>query len=156
MHQPVLLTVAAEHPILDIDLTIVLQLGIFLATAFIATKYLFRPYLTMRTERVEGIDGARKDADDLKAQAAAQLADYEDKLASARARAFDEQRKIRADATTHQNEVTAKARAEVAQTLTEARKSVAEKTDAARSELLPKADALAAGIVSKLIGREVA
>ncbi len=156
MHQPVLLAIAAEHPILDVDLTIVLQLAIFLATAFIASKFLFRPYLKMRLERVEGIDGARKTADDLKAQGAAQLTAYEETLAAARARAFDEQRKIRADAAAHQSEVTGKARGEVQKTLAEARTLVAEKTEAARAELLPTADAIATSIVSKLIGREVA
>lgn len=158
MLQPVLGTAlaAAEHPLIDIDGTLLIQLGLFLVMAFLATQWLFKPYLRMRDERAEGIDGARQEAVALSAEADARMADYQDKLAAARARAYEEQRKIRAEGTSYQRELTEKARAESAKAVAEAQAKVEAETAAARADLMPRADALATDIASKLLGRKVA
>lgn len=158
MHQPVLRTVAAagEHPLIDIDLTILIQFGLFVLMALVATRLLFRPYLKMREERSAGIDGAQREAKELSAEADARLSDYESKLAAARDRALEEQRKIRAEAAAHQREVTDKARTQATTALEEARVEVRKQTETARAELMPKADALAQDMVSRLLGRQVA
>jgi F-type H+-transporting ATPase subunit b len=158
MLQPVLGTVAAaaEHPLIDIDGTLLIQLGLFLVMAFLATQWLFKPYLRMRDQRAEGIEGARQEAVTLSAEADARMADYQDKLAAARARAYEEQRKIRAEGTSHQRELTDKARAEAAKAVTAAQAKVEAQTAAARADLMPRADALATDIASKLLGRKVA
>src|SRR5690606_32271349 len=127
MTSSVLLSVAsaAEHPLIDLDATALLQLGIFVVTALIATQLLFKPYLRMRAEREAGMDGARREADALSAEADAKLADYEAKLAAARGRAADERRKIRADAAEHQRQVTEEARAQATSALESAHARVA-------------------------------
>lgn len=157
MQLPLLYTIAAadEHPIIDVDGTIVLQLGVFILMALIATKLLFKPYLAMREERAKGITGAREDADRMAAQADGQLADYETTLAAARAKAQAEQRKIRTEAAAHEQEVTGKARAEAAAAIEASKAKVQKETEAARAELMPKADELANQIVGKLLGRSV-
>jgi F-type H+-transporting ATPase subunit b len=158
MLQPVLGTVAAaaEHPLIDIDGTLLIQLGLFLVMAFLATQWLFKPYLHMRDERTRGIEGAREEAVALSAEADARMADYGDKLAAARARAYEEQRKIRAEATSHQRELTEKARGEAASAVAQAQARVESETTAARADLMPRADALATDIASKLLGRKIA
>lgn len=157
MTQQVLLTLAsADHPMIDIDSTAFLQFGIFLLTALAATQWFFKPYLKMREERDAGMDGARQQAENLSAEADAKLSDYEDKLASARARAQEERRKIRADAAENLEIITSKARSAAQEAMDAATKRVATETESARAELLPKADALATDIVSKLLGRTVA
>jgi F-type H+-transporting ATPase subunit b len=158
MHQPVLRTVAAagEHPLIDIDLTVLIQFGLFMLMAMVATRLLFRPYLKMREERTAGIEGARREAQELSSEADARLSDYEAKLASARDRALEEQRKIRAEAAAHQREVTEKARIQANASLEEARAKVQAQTESARAELMPRADGLAQEMVSRLLGRQVA
>lgn len=158
MYQPVLGKVAAagEHPLIDFDLTILIQFGLFLLMALVATQWLFKPYLRMREERARGIEGARREAESLSAEADARLAEYEAKLASARARAYDEQRKIRGEATAYHREVTDKARNQAAQALEQAQARVDSQIASARAELMPRADALAGDIASKLLGRKVA
>lgn len=158
MTQPMLLTLASagEHPMIDIDLTAFIQFGIFVIMALASTQWLFKPYLRMREERDAGIDGARKDAANLSAEADAKLADYEEKLASARARAQDERRKIRADAAEHLQTITNEARTAAQSAMEAASTKVKTETETARKELMPKADALASDIVSKLLGRSVA
>ena len=158
MTQPVLMTLAsaAEHSMIDIDSTAFVQFGIFAILALVATRFLFTPYLKMREEREDGMEGARKDAENLSAEADAKLADYEEKLASARARAQEERRKIRAEAAENLQAITLKARTSAQEAMEAASKKVASETQSARAELLPKADSLATEMVSKLLGRKVA
>ncbi len=158
MTQPMLMTLAsaAEHPLIDIDLTALIQFLIFLVMAFASTQLLFKPYLRMREQRDDGMDGARKDAEALSAEADAKLVDYEQKLASARARAQEERRKIREEAAGHLQSVTEKARLAAQEAVQSATEKVRTETESARAELLPKADALAGQMVGKLLGREVA
>ncbi|MCG8425182.1 MAG: ATP synthase F0 subunit B [Proteobacteria bacterium] len=158
MQKPVLSTLAAgsEHPLIDIDGTMFLQFGLFLIMAVLATQWLFKPYLRMREERRAGIEGARDDAENLAAEAGARKAEYDSRMAAARARAHAEQRTIRSEATAYQREVTDKARSEANQTLASARAKIRKEAEAARAELLPRADNLARDIASKLLSRKVA
>lgn len=158
MDNSVLLAVAAggEHPLIDLDFTAAIQLVIFIVTGLLATRLLFRPYLRMRDERFEGIEGARAKADRLSAEAEAQLADYESTLASARSRADDERRKIRATAADTQRELEERARTEAQGAIESAHKQVEDQAGKARAELLPRAGQLGERIAAKLLGREVA
>lgn len=158
MYQAVLGTVAAggEHPLIDIDGTILIQFGLFLLMALVVTNWLFKPYLKMREERDKGIDGARKEAESMSSEADARLADYESQLSEARARAYDEQRKLRTEAAAYQAEVTDKARTEASSAIEESRANVREQVEAARAELMPQAEALAGQMTAKLLGRKVA
>lgn len=145
----------AEHPLIDIDHTIWIQLVLFLVVAFLGSRLLFRPYLRMRDERAAGIEGAREESVRLSAEADARLADYEEKVAQARSRAQDERRKVRAQAATEQREITEKARSEAAAALEVAKKRIVEQTEKARAELGPRATQIAGDIASKLLDRKV-
>lgn len=156
MHEPVMLTLASEGALIDVDSTLLIQFVLFAFMGLVATKLLFRPYLKMREERAAGIEGARDDAERMQAEAAARLADYEDKLAAARGRAAEEQRSIRSEASAHEAEVTGKARAEAQAAITAAKAKVDTEVASARADLMPRADELAREMASKLLGREVA
>lgn len=155
MHQAVT-TLAAAHPLIDIDGTVFVQFGLFLILWLVANKLLFQPYLQLRERRKAGIEGARAESERMTAQADAKLADYEKQLAAARSRANDEGRKVRAEAAAHEKDVTDKARAEAQQSIDEATTKMRAETEAARAQLMPQADAIARSIASKLLGREVA
>ena len=154
MHQA-LVSLAAGHPLIDIDLTVFVQFALFLIMFAVANKFLFQPYLKLRARRKEGIDGAREQAEQMSAQADAKLVDYEKQLAAARSRANDEGRKVRAEAAAHEKSVTDASRAESQKVLDETTAKLRAETDAARLQLLPQANALARQIASKLLGREV-
>src|SRR5881392_658332 len=112
MHLDPSSTLASGHPLIDIDLTVFVQFGLFLLLLIISNKLLFQPYLQLRERRKAGIDGARAEADQMTATASAKEADYEKQLAAARNRANEEGRKVRAEAAAHEKDVTDKARAE--------------------------------------------
>lgn len=156
MDQTPLVSLASGHPLIDIDLTAVVQFVLFLLVYLIANKLLFKPYLALRERRKAGIDGARAEAERMTATADAKLADYQKSLAVARERAGDEGRKVRLEAAAHEKDVTDKARAAAQKASDEAQTKMRSETDAARAQLLPQADALAKSIASKLLGREVA
>jgi F-type H+-transporting ATPase subunit b len=155
MHQA-LTSLASGHPLIDIDLTVFVQFGLFLLLFVAANKLLFQPYLALRERRKAGIEGAREEADRMTASADAKLADYEKQLAAARNRANEEGRKLRTEATTHEKDVTDKARAEAQKSIDEATAKMKQETEAARLQLLPQANTLARQIATKLLGREVA
>ena len=151
-----LVSLASGHPLIDIDLTVFVQFGLFLLLFLAANKLLFQPYLQLRERRKAGIDGARAEAERMTAQADAKLADYEKQLAGARSRANEEARKVRAEASAHEKDVTDKARTEAQKAIDEATSKMKQETEAARLQLLPQATTLARQIASKLLGREVA
>lgn len=146
----------AAHPLIDIDLTVVIQFALFLIMFAIGNAFLFQPYLKLRERRKQGIDGARAEAERMSTQADTELADYEKKLAAARTRANEEGRKVRAEAAAHEKTVTDASRAEAQKSIDEATAKMRAETDAARLQLLPQANTLARQIASKLLGREVA
>jgi len=155
MHS-VSVAIASGHPLIDIDLTAVVQFALFLLIYWIANKLLFQPYLALRERRKAGIEGARAEADRMTATADAKLAEYQKSLAVARERAGEEGRKVRLEAAAHEKDVTDKARTSTQKAIDEAQAKMRSETEAARGQLLPQADALARSIASKLLGREVA
>jgi len=156
MDQTPITSLAAGHPLIDIDATVIVQFVVFLVLFAIANRFLFQPYLRLRERRRAGIEGARAEATRMTAQADAALADYEKRLAVARDSANEESRKIRAEASRIQQAETQSAHAQAQAALEKAQATVRAETEAARGQLLPQADALARSIASKLLGREVA
>ncbi|MDX2091998.1 MAG: ATP synthase F0 subunit B [Kofleriaceae bacterium] len=156
MDQTVVVSIASGQPLIDIDLTAVLQFALFLVVYFVGSKLLFQPYLALRERRKAGIDGARAEAERMTAEADAKLADYQKQLAVARDKAAEESRKVRAEAAAHEKDVTDKSRAAAQAAIDEAQTKMRKETDDARAQLMPQADAIARSIASKLLGREVA
>lgn len=156
MDQTTLVSLASGHPLIDIDLTAVVQFALFLLLLFVSNKLLFQPYLALRERRKQGIDGARDEATRMTATADAKLEDYNKSLAVARERAGEEGRKVRLEAAAHEREVTDKARSAAQTAIDEAQKKMRAETEQARAQLMPQAEQLARAISSKLLGREVA
>jgi F-type H+-transporting ATPase subunit b len=151
-----LVTIASGAPLIDIDLTVFVQFGLFLLLLLVSNKLLFQPYLRLRERRKDGIDGARAEAERMTASADAKLADYEKQLAAARSRANEEGRKVRSEAAANEKDVTDRARAQAQKAIDEATAKMRQETEAARLQLLPQASTLARQIATKLLGREVA
>src|SRR5258707_15849860 len=117
MDQTPIVSLAGGHPLIDIDLTVIVQFVVFLVLFVIANRLMFQPYLQLRERRKAGIEGARAEADQMSAQADASLADYERQLAQARSRANEEGRKVRTEAAAHEKSVTEASRAEAQKAL---------------------------------------
>src|SRR5262249_9341329 len=144
---PVMLTLLAENiPIIDLDSTVFVQLGVFIVTALILSRFLFKPYLAVRNARVAGIEGAKDEARRMDEEATAKIAEYEHAFNAARSKANLERAKLQAEAVVREREITEAARAATTQALDEARARVSKEAEAARAELAPRAKEIARDI----------
>jgi len=151
----VLLSGGKPPPLVDFDATIFVQLGIFLLLLVVLTRLVFRPYLALRAERAEKIEGARADAQKLSQDADAKLATYEAKIVAVRKEAATVRAQIRAEGDARAAELLGVARGESQTAVEAARQKLERSTQAAALSLRTKADQIAGAIVSKLLGREV-
>jgi F-type H+-transporting ATPase subunit b len=152
-----LLAAASEQevPLIDIDNTLWIQLGLFLLLLFFLTRVVFRPYLKLRDARAASMEGAREEARAMSSEAVARLADYDARLAQARQRGADERARVHAEGTAREAEVLAAARAESQRSLDAARAALAAQAGTLRGEMKPRVSEIATAMAGKLLGREV-
>jgi F-type H+-transporting ATPase subunit b len=147
---------AESPPIIDLDSTVFLQLAIFVVTALVLTRFLFRPYLAVKSARAAGIEGARDEARRMEEESQAKMAGYEQAFAQARSRASAERAKLQGEAVAREREILDAARTRTVAALDQARKRLDADAAETRRQLEPRAREIAQAIASKILGREVA
>ncbi len=150
IHAPALV---AALPVVDVDSTIFVQGGIFIALVFVLKPVLFTPWLEAQAKRVSSIDGAFDKAKSLRSEADALSSDYDTKLAAARDEALTMRSQLRREEEATQAKTLADARAQASKELDENRARIASEADKAREALGGKVDELANSITSKVLGR---
>lgn len=143
----------AATPVVDIDATIFVQGGIFLALVFVLKPVLFTPWLEAQAKRLTSIDGAFEKAKALRAEADDLSSEYDAKLAAARDEALTMRSKLRREEEATQAKTLAEARSRASKELDENRARIASEADAAREALGGKVDELANSITDKVLGR---
>jgi F-type H+-transporting ATPase subunit b len=155
----VLLAAAApeshEPPLIDLDGTVFIQLGMFLVLALLLRQFLWRPYLRVKGERVTRVEGYREEAARLEAEAAARMARTETALAEARRVGSGERAEARAVAAAREQALLAEANAAAQKTLAEARARVSAALTAERAKLQQTAGEMGLQAARKILGREV-
>jgi F-type H+-transporting ATPase subunit b len=144
-----------DPQLLDLDWTVLVQLGIFLVVMFLLTRLLWRPYLRVRSERVSRVDGYRRDAERMEAEAAERLARAESELAEVRRVGSGERALARQEARAREQTVLAEAQAEAQRTLAEAGKRLEATLQAERAKVEVTARELGRQAVRRILGREV-
>jgi F-type H+-transporting ATPase subunit b len=145
----------APPPLIDVDGTLFLQLGLFILMWAVLSAVLFRPYLKMRAERARGIDGARHEAHRMEERARAIVADYDGRLARAKLRAQEERAQLTSEAATRERQLLGHAREEAHRAIEVARTKIAADAAAARAELELKSRDLARMMAKKILGRDL-
>ncbi|HET6149867.1 MAG TPA: ATP synthase F0 subunit B [Polyangia bacterium] len=156
---PTLLAAAPQvhqPQLIDVDGTVFVQLGVFLALVLVLYRFLWKPYLRVRSERVSRIDGYRDEAARLQADADARLARLEAELAEARRVGAGERAVARAEALAREHTLMAEAQALAQKTLADARAQLEATVAAERAKLQQKAAELGRDAAKKILGREVA
>lgn len=146
----------APPPLIDVDGTFFLQLGLFILMWIVLSTILFRPYLRMRAQREKGIGGARDEAHKMEERASAIVADYEAKFGRAKLRGQEERQRLRSEAAARERQLVGAARDESQRVLDEAKQKVQSEAQAARAKLDAQARDLAKQMAKKILGREVA
>ncbi len=144
-----------EPQLIDLDGTIFIQLGIFLLAVALLYRFLWKPYLRVRDERVTRVEGYRQEAARIDAEAEARMARLEAELAEARRVGVGERASARAAALAHEHELLAQAQATAQRAQAEARAQVAAALAAERSTLQQKANEIGRAAAKKILGREV-
>ncbi len=143
-------------PLIDIDGTLLVQFGIFVAMYLVLRYLVFSPYLGVQKARGDRIEGARADAKAMQEKAAAMLIDYEARLTKARQRGAEERNRLRAEGQVHEREVLGRAREIGQKALAEARTEAAAQRESARTKLLGEASEMGRRIAARVLGREIA
>lgn len=152
---PTFLVAAHEAPLIDLDGTLFLQLGLFLLLLGFLWVVLYRPYLALIGDRDKAIRGRRLEAEEMEHRARALVREVEARLAAARQQGVEERARVRADAAAREREILEEARARASRALVDARGRLAADIAAARREVLPRVERMAKSAASRVLGRAV-
>jgi F-type H+-transporting ATPase subunit b len=150
---PLLLSAATEQPLIDLDGTVFIQLGIFLVLLVILRALVFKPFLRLLDEREKRTSGARAETERLLADAAAKVQAYEASIQSAKLAALDDRAKIRATGAGEARSILEAARQKTQRSLEDARKDLAKDVAQSRQELSRRATELGRAVAEKLLAR---
>ena len=141
---------------MDIDLTFLLQLGIFIIVLLGLNPLLFKPFQKVIEDRDLKIAGANAEADRLNLLAEGDLEKYSGQIDRARKEAYREREALRGAGREEERRIVTEARAEVSQTLAEAREQINSAASDAGDQLASETDALAELVAEKILGRKLA
>jgi F-type H+-transporting ATPase subunit b len=128
---------------------------LFLLLIFPVNKLLFRPVFRVLDERDLRIEGARKRAEEVGAQAEATLDRYRSAVRSAREEAESGRKEALEGARREQAQLTGSARSEAETEISHAREEVAGALVDARSQLREQAQELAREAAARVLGRSL-
>ncbi len=139
----------------DVDLTFVVQLVLFIGLTLVLKPVLFDPMLKLFEERERRIDGAKAEARKLDGASTTALERYESEMGKARAAASVERDKIRAEGVKREHEVLATVRTATTKALDDGRRAARIEADRVRTDLRNDAAVLARELAKRVLGREV-
>lgn len=141
---------------MDIDFTLVLQLGIFMVVLVALNGLLFQPFLKVLDARDQKLEGAKRDIERMGKDAHADLEVYQTRMREARDLAFKEREALVAAGREEERRLLAEVRNDISKALNDARKEVSAAELAAKQALSTETEMLARRLVEKVLGREVA
>jgi F-type H+-transporting ATPase subunit b len=141
---------------IDLDGSLLLQVGVFFLLYAMLKRWAFGPMLALFDARQAAIDGAKKEARALEAEAEAKLRAFENEMKKVKVEVAAEREAIRQDAARLERELLAKARADADQVLADATAHMMSEAAQIREHIKTETPQLAAQIAGKLLGRKVA
>jgi len=145
----------SSAPILDVDATLLIYLGVFFLLFFLLRALVFRPTMALFDERERAIDGAREEARGLEKEAEGKLGAFEHEMARVRTEASAERDRLRAEGVRLERTLTEKVRLETDGMVRDAESKMATEADKIRKDIAQSSPVLAKQIAEKLLGREV-
>ncbi len=141
---------------MDIDLTYLFQLGLFLICLVTINGLLLRPFLRVIMERDEKIEGAQEDSERLQKLGDADMEKYQARMRDAKVKAQAEREKHRNEGREAERKLLAEVRAEIAHKIDEARTEIGAAEIEAQKDLSVDTEKMARQLVEKVLGRKVA
>jgi F-type H+-transporting ATPase subunit b len=142
-------------PLINLDITFVVQLVNFLVLLLILNVFLYKPIRKVLADRKEEIEGARTRALGVDRDVQEKLALYEARLREVKAGASDERGVLKKQAQEEEQRIIESARKEAADTLSTIKNKVAKEASDAREFLKQQAATLSSDICEKVLGRSL-
>lgn len=140
---------------MDIDVTILFQLGLFLLTLVVVTSLLLKPVMRVIEGRFQKIEGAQAEAARLDRQAAESRDAYLMRIREALNAARREREALKAAGNDEKRKLLADVRAGIALAMNDTREHVAVAELEAYRNLSTETEALARRLVARVLGREL-
>jgi len=139
----------------DLDASLVVQIGLFVVLLLVLKPLLFDPMLKLFEEREKRTEGIIKTVGQMDEQSAQALAKYESILAKAREAGARERDTLRRDAQKKEADRMAEIRDVATRTVEQGRAQIAAEAKTARAALSSEASVLGRTIAARVLGREV-
>lgn len=138
------------------DLTLLIQILLFLIFMWTLNRLLFRPTLRVLEERDRQIAGGRREAADLEARISEAVSTYEGSIREARAQGEKGRARFVQEASVEEARIAREGRARAAEATEKIRTEISRETEKARSELEGRVREFADLIAERVLGRRVA
>lgn len=139
----------------EINLTIVIQVVQFLILVFILNRILFRPISQAIEERDEKISAWEEKTRTLQETVRIKIESYEKELVEVRAKAQEEQQQLSNELNAREEEKVGAVFEEAAQMVASTKQALQEETKRLRQELRRQAEEMAQMVTEKVLGRKV-
>ncbi len=140
---------------IDINATLFIQWGIFIALMVFLHFFLFKPVLRVVDARQAKVEGTFAGAEDLQVEAKKDQDEYQTKLGAAKERLFARTAAIRESATKDSKGLMEKAREEAQAQVESTKERVRNDSEIVRKELVANVDGLAREIAGKILERKI-
>jgi F0F1-type ATP synthase membrane subunit b/b' len=138
--------------LIDLDVSVLIQWGIFLFTTICLNYLVFRPMLRVEELRESRTSGAREEADQQNAEADRRIAQYEESIRDARRAGSDSSLALREEAVSASNEMESEARARANKAIDDALPGLHETYETSRATLQKAASEMSESILDKILG----
>lgn len=136
---------------MDIDVTYLIQLGIFLFLLVSLNQIILKPFLRVIRERDAKIEGARGEVEGLRAAGDADQAAYQDRMRTARHDAHESREALKGEGREEQRKILTETREEIAKVVGAARDEIEAAELRARMHLSSDTEELAESLVEKMV-----
>ena len=141
---------------IELNLTLLYQVGGFFALYFILNTLLYKPVLMLLEERNKNIAGRKKEAADMENELQKKLQGYEKKLSDTKIKAQEERLRLRQEGLDKEREIFELAKKDSQGSLSEAKAKLAAEIKASMSRLKEDSKIYSKDITEKFLGRKVA
>ena len=140
---------------IDLNLTLIIQLFIVLTLVVILSQIVFKPFLSILQERKDRVKRAEEQARDLQHRSEELMERYRGSIAAAHAQGATIREKIRKESLAKEMEVLQKATEEANRMIEEIKAGITDEMEAARVGLHSRAQDLSREIAERILGRSL-
>jgi F-type H+-transporting ATPase subunit b len=140
---------------INLDISILYQIILFLILWVILSRILFKPYLKLLAEREHKTAGAQHDSNDLEREGLRLKNQYEEKIAQAQTAGYAAKEQIIQEGRQQREKILGEAREDAAHMLEQVRSEVAQTLSRERQLAAAEVGPIAAAMVAKVVGRPV-